>query len=507
MTTTVLRPDIEGDFVRFSDEEGSHFGKRLPSDVAWYVILEPRDLEQASAGVVQSVVTNFSEGVHYIHYRSELQPLDLGGLRSLLRLDQPLATWRLTRVAIDLCEHLQTLHEEGVPQLLIHPERIGRLPNKLVLLPTLARSLPTLSQIPSNTVAGWIHFISAEALRTRALDKGLLFAADIYSLGRTLRAIGTPTWQATTSADALLLAEKRVEDIEADGLGEFPAGFRILGPLLERMLAALPGDRPQLTDVLSDLRIIEKRVSPEVVFDEYLRSGQIELATACLSDLMDTNQTGLFGDLTRTSHIMSADLALAQSPPDCSRAIVELDLAESPKHYEADIQHRMGRAYALFTTYPNHLEHSHKSYLRAARLSSWQPEVVDEWVDVLKRNYNPAWILETLDKIPSDARTKRAVMLRTECLLQSAGDLDAWMEVAQSFPRFAFDQELFDLARRVGWQVAQNPKYGYDNYLMKWMHQHRESPGFAGPVSIVWEINGNRDFAAKYLKDAERYAP
>lgn len=500
MSKGIVRLDVEGTLVQFASVPPLHYGKQLPVATAWQVF-EVRDLENVVGTPVQAVRTDAAESCHEIHYHPALTPLHLAAVRELLSLDGPLALWRVTKLALDLCDGLAALHDEGIPQFVMHPERIGQWGGKFALVPTLAGVLPALDDAPPNEVSGWLHFVAPEVLRTRGLNKDLLFAGDVYALGRTLEALCLPHWEAATNADWFVLAAQRVEANEPQPLGELATHLSELRPLLARMTALLPDARPSLAVAQAELAALNRQCAPVERFQTLLSAKRMDEIEACLRDLAAMDKLGVFGSWARTVRLLTADLALAQTPPDCQRAINELYTTNNTRDfYELDVQQRLAKAYALHTDQSDHLLRSSEAYARAASLSHWAAHVLEEWVPVLWQLNQPDLALDVTQDIPVERRTRGIIALRSQCWEQKSAFLDAWYEVTTGFVRLPFDAALYELARRI---ARRNEPLA----LIRWLTPHRNKPAFAAAESLVWEVNGNRELAEVKLQEAQAYTP
>jgi len=499
MARTLIRHDVEGALLYYSDSPPPRLVKQLSTEVAWQVF-DPRDLERAAGSVVESVQIDVDQRVHNIHYRPDLEPLELSLLREMLRLDGPLAPWRAARLAADLFAQLRALHEEEIPQLVIHPERVGLLQGRLVLMPTLAGVLPPFSSVKSCEVAGWLHYAAPDVLRTRGTDQQLLYAGDVYSLGRMLHLLCLPSWEPDGRDDPLTLAERRVEHPQAVRLPELPPGFEELAGLIGRACACVPEERPSLEEIVQELQGLLQRLAPEAHFARLLGARQLDRAEAVLGDLDRGGDVASFGLPEPTRRVMAADLAMSHAPPDCGRALVELQRLEARHLYDGEVQRRIGRAYALHLTYPQHWQHSAEAYHKAAVRLQWRPDVLAEWMDVLQQIRDPKFVVDRTRQIPSERRTRSVVRLRAFCLLQTQAALDAWYEIAAFFPRCPFDEELFQLAT----QVAERNS---PLKLIEWMYRLKDTRGYDAPLSIVWQRNGNAAKAARHYVLAREYQP
>ena len=191
MDRTKIRPDLEGELWYLADGVVGRVAKRLSMGVAWHVV-DPEDLTNVDEAVVESVVVDTAEQVFYLHYRPTVEALDWSTVRQVLQLKSPLAAWRAARLMRDLCASLKTLHDGEIPQLVVHPERLGQAEGRFVILPTLPRVLPPLPETCSPDALVWLSCVAPEVLRTRGIVKELLFAGDIYALGRMLHLLCAP---------------------------------------------------------------------------------------------------------------------------------------------------------------------------------------------------------------------------------------------------------------------------------------------------------------------------
>ena len=164
------------------------------------------------------------------------------------------------------------------------------------------------------------------------------------------------------------------------------------------------------------------------------------------------------------------------------------------------MQHRLAKAYFLHTDQSDHLLRSSEAYARAAALSRWAANVLEEWVPVLWQLNQPDRALEATQVIPIERRTRGIVILRAQCWEQKQAYLDAWCEVAGSFARMPFDAQLYEVARRIA--QLNDPLT-----LVRWMTPYRNKSAYAAPESLVWEMNGYRELAESKLSEAQAYTP
>jgi hypothetical protein len=497
-----IRFDVEGELVRASDQH-PHYVKRLSTGTYWHVF-EPLTLVEALGCWPDSplvAVTISSDPTTYdLHYRADVEPLDLERLRELVRPDALLGPWRLIRLAIDLTDQLRELHNADVPQMVIHPERVGRSRGRYVLLPTMAGFLPPLGQMPENHLGGWLHFVAPEVLRHRAMERELLFAGDIFSLGRMLGVISIPSWDPPAYIDHFMLAERRVESVEPDATAPAATGLEAFQGLCQRMAAFCLTERPTLEQIISELKALVVPCAPDVVLTDIYRSRSVSLAQRFVREIEEMDRSK-FGHDPALIHIARADLALLQTPPDAVSALEELSRARPSTGYQVQVQQRIARAHALNTANPQFVRLSSEAYQTAALLSNYAPEILDEWVTNLLVQCKPEVALEETQLVPLNQRSRRMIVLRGEAQLALERPLDAWYEVALSFPRFEFDAVLYDLCLRIG-QACADP-----TELVRWLHQNAGKAGFDAPRAVVWICNKNPVEAQKCLTQARLYRP
>lgn len=496
MAFQAIKADVEGDWGEWLNGESRHFAKRLSTQTAWHSFV-PHELA-GEDGVVQSVQTDGEAGAHFIHYQSRVEPLELDELRKIIDGAGRLAPWRLAFLAGKLFAQLKELHEAVFPQMLLHPGRIGRWDSRLVLLPTLAGVMPPLSHWAGGQAGCWLHTIAPEVLRTRATVRGLLFAGDVYSLGRTLWILCLPKWSPAQAADARTLMTQRIELPEQDALPPLPPAFDCVQDLMRRICARSPNLRPPLDSIIAQWQAIETALSPQAAFYRHLGEGQLPLAGAFLQEILSDQEKGFFPLERRDLLFMQADYALAQTPPDCQRAIELLQAAESRKKYEVDVQLRLGRAYARYGAHSQHDAFSNEAYLRAAGLSQWDGAIIEEWIRMLQTQNNPQGILAATESIPNLERSKNLIWLRTGCWMKVGNLAKAWEEICLCFPRFTFDQGLFDWARQIAYSLSPAD-------LMPWLPLLRQHPGYAAALSIICEITGQPVEAARQKELAMKY--
>ncbi len=144
---------------------------------------------------------------------------------------------------------------------------------------------------------------------------------------------------------------------------------------------------------------------------------------------------------------------------------------------------------------------SSEAYQTAAFLSDYAAEVLGEWAENLLVGGPPEEALAETKVVPADRRTRPLVALRGEAQLALGRPLDAWYEVAPTFPRFEFDERLYDLCLRIGGACPDATE------LIRWLHQNRDKTGLDAPRTVAWICNGNATEARHCLSQARLYRP
>ena len=495
-----IRHDIEGDLFQRVDEDRSWPVKRLSLETAWYCS-SFEDLKDYLSTQIANVLVNQSDRFIEIHYLEATQPLDLESLRAILQPEQPLGVWRLAVFANAIAEYLNECHLAGLSQLIIHPERIGLCKGRFVLMPSLACVLPPISQLPSNQVAGWMHYIAPEALRTRAVEGDLLRQADLFSFGRLLLALSNESWSPAAGQQAPELAARIVEGAQTQSgrTHAIPPGANPeLAPIIQiaqRLCAYLPEDRLSLDDALDSFCMLASSTAPETVIAALIAGKQINQAKACMQALEESQEYEVYQVSPAQINVLRGDLALALSPPNYVVAIDNFRRAQQQDPRNAELYLRIAQTYAQYTKHPQHLNFSSDAYLHAARLLNWPTDILQTWFGILAQLNEPKVILNQTQAIPWDHRIRLIFLLRARSQLALEEYFLAWTEMVNCFERFGFHPEAYELARQAASQI--DPVA-----LIRWMHEHGEVPGSEAALAIVWERNGNIELAREKFNQA-----
>ncbi len=484
-----VRRDVEGDLVVIDD--GRIHAKALSQEVAWHLD-DPEELADLLEDRVEAVQLDTDAGVTYIRYPSGTEPLDLERLRALIDAAAPMAAWRLARLGRQLAASLGELHGAGVPQMLLHPERVAIVDGVVGILPTLASVLPPLPDLPPNEVAGWLHYVAPEVIRTRAVDPAIGPAADVFSLGRLLHALAVGGFVPALSTDPLTLAEELVEGDRPPSLGDWPDGFGALEALVHTMVEALPEDRPTLEEVVSALGAIAEVESPAARVRALVDAGDVDGARRALDELEELPEGSRppGGAL----HRLRAELALVESPPDLHGAVVHLKKALQVAPDDLDARRLLGLTYARDEGRVQHLELAAEE-LGPVAGQTGADEDVEAWLDVISRIPDPEIRLRLAPRdLIGDRRFAR---IRLRAHLDAGDPLSGWGDAVLALEVNGPDDDLLALAREIAGQ--RDPLE-----LMTWKYANKERRGIDAALAIVWERNGNVVEAEKCLEAARQ---
>ncbi|MGC9356353.1 MAG: hypothetical protein ACP5GX_00715 [Anaerolineae bacterium] len=496
-TERVITRDLDGELIEVSDGEGVHYVKRLSLEVAWHTNA-PEDLAYWLEPLVTEVDEAWSQRKLLIHYNPFLKPLSRSQLQTILRPESPLAGWRLAHLAADLCRWLERFHTADYPQAVIHPRRVGLLDGRFVLLPTLAGIMSPLSKSLSGSIRSWLPFIAPEILRTRAKSPALLPAGDVYALGRMLQALAAPERTEVLPDDPYEAAEQIVETSAASIPFEWPEGFDEIAEVVETMVDLSPEARPTAAELATTFHALVGQLDPERVIQALIEERDLGEAQAHLEALNASQGEGAFAFPHSKLHLLQADVALAQSPPDFTRAIDELEKAKGFEPKNPAIHQRIGRTYRDYTEHSQHLLLADYAYQKAALLSGWRGDIVEEWVEILQQSTSER-LLERTRAIPWEKRPAVVFARRAAALLEKGNYHGSWHECVDYFSQFGFSQSVYGTARLAASHIPPVE-------LLIWMRERQNIEKLPAVQAIVWERNGQPEKAALYYAHALRAA-
>lgn len=492
MSEQTVRRDLEGELVRRRQGTQTSYVKRLPLDVAWHVD-NPQDLLLLDA-LVKRIEQDLQGNTLSIHYKEAIQPLGMAQLRGMLNPSGPLAVWRFARFMSDLCTWLSACHHAGIPQLLIHPGRIGLLEREFVLFPTLARVLPPLSNWLFESDGRWLRFTAPEVLRTRGSVRELLQHGDVYSLGQTVQLLAVSASEADSLIDPFEAADSFVETPDRADQPPWPPGLEVLHSLVNRMTALLPQDRPSLAEVTREIHFLTLDLDPKKQVTEAIADKRLADARALLADLQNSQVHPVFDFPAVEFYMLHAKVAQAESPPDYAGAIDKLDKAQRHEPQNAFIALQTARTYKQFKTHSQHLLLADNAFAKAALLSGWHADVIDEWLSVLEQ-LPPEKLIDRTNLIPQEKRTAPLITQRAAAFLKRDRSADAWNETASFFERFEFNEQVFGIAQTAA--EAFSPLE-----LIAWRYSRPGADRLDALLAIVWARNGAADQAALYFARA-----
>ena len=490
-----VRSDIEGDLIHVDDPQ-SHFAKHLPLNYIWHINFGDLDLYDAFESWCTSVDISIDDIV--IHYFPGLQPTNLIQIRSELRFDLPLVQWRLAILTKDLCTSLREILNKGIPQLLIHPERIAVGETGFMILPTLAGLNPPLSGLEKDQNLGWLFYSAPEVVRTRFAEPRLSPAAEVYSMGRTLQLVAAFDCVPPVIIDGLKYLQSLVEDLAVMSLPSDGIDFQAFWELTDRMSAPLSNKRPDLETVIEQASSWIEQYAPEAIIRTHIQAGEIDNADACLKAVKACNR-GPFTFPMKTFHILCAELEFSRTPQNFQKALDHLNRSLQKDKMDADIYKRIAMAYESFTAHEQHMQLSAEAYKSAAELSGWPQDIMEGWTRVLQ-DLPPHRIVADTSNVPKPFQPKEMVLLRVKSLM-STGQLEntekAWGEIVSYGIRFGMDVNLHNLARKVAGKV--NP-----HLLLASKSICEKTPELKPLEAVIWERNGNTKKMIECLEKAPK---
>jgi hypothetical protein len=491
----IISHDFEGNLIQFNVQP-PQYGKELSLETAWHID-RPEDMAYSVEESIQSVKLYFKEKRLLIYYKPSVEPLNLKQLHSLLLPGTSFSDWRFAKLAIDLCESLKDLHTAEMPQLVIHPGRIGKQDNRFIILPTLACIMPPFEELKNREDTGWLHYIAPEVLRTRGNEVNRLPKSDIYSLGRTLQAFVSANWEPPVIDDPLAFIESVVESFKCEFPPEWLPDFLPFKPVISEMCALFPEDRPSLDQLSVKFKEILNQYEPESSILRLINEKQLEPASSYLKVLREGGSSGLFACPRQKFYELSAKFHLAQSPPDYAKAIGQFQNVLTLEPDNVGIHLQIAQTYLNFRSHPQHLLLSAASYEKAAILTDWQEDIMTHLLEVLSRLNHPEMILRVTARIPWDRRPPASFFLRAESCIALEEYFASWNETANYFKKYGFDIKIYGLAQKAASFIEPLE-------LLRWKHQvkHTEDiPGVKISFSIVWERNGNMEMAKQCMEE------
>lgn len=489
MNKKLIRRDIEGNFLEVNDDR--HLVKELSMETAWHVS-SFQDLTLTA--LVRKVEEDFAANKLYIHYHPGIELMNLQTLRDSIAPNKVLGLYRFAKFAVEVGECLRECHEADLPQV-IHPERVGRMEDRLVLLPTLTGILPPLLQIHADEIA--LCYIAPEIIRTRARDVSLLAKGDVYSLGRLLLALAAENLQEPPAERFL---ERLVESCDMGVVAQLPEWLGPAQMIVSRMCAFFPYRRPDIDEALREFRKILEQAQPEKFIALLMEIDDHGRLLQYLDDLQELAHP-LSPGVEIVHHLLRGRLCLTQSPPMYSRAIAQFNKALALDADNAETLKQLGRTYVQYLEHPQHLDLAGHYYQKAAQLTGWDQAIVHEWIELLRQKGSPEDILRQSSTVPPDCRSPEILSLRVhaykglgiEGIKKSCDAEAAWLDIAHHLKENGFDQESYDLAGAVASLIGSGTR------LLSIMKNHTAAPGFDAGMSIVWQLNGNIEKASECL--------
>ena len=478
--------DLEGELVKLVRGQDTLYAKRLSLETAWHVG-DPGDLQTLEW--VQTVEQDFSQRTMLIYYHPLAIPRNSQQVRQMLRLEGPLAAWRFARLATDICHVLESCQELGIPQILIIPERIGTFGSQFILLPTLAGVLPPFSIWFSQPKARLMPYLAPEILRTRAVQADLFSCGTVYSLGQMLLTLITDSSMDSMNDDYYRLAEAFVETGSLNRSREWPQELNTFRSLIEKMCAFFPGERPDLTEVTQEFHTLLRKHDYKKIINDAIAEKRIGDAKNYVKDLQESQVYPVYICSQAEIYKFNAKIALAEPSPDYQRTIDQLSKAISFEPQNALLHLEVARVYKQFTAHSQYLILAESAYAMATELSGWQPELLEEWLVVLRQLPAKKWIAQTM-RIPWDKRTESIFMLRATGLLELKQYGKAWDECADYFERFMFNHAVYEIAQKAAENISPLD-------LITWKHQRPGAEKLYASLAIVWERNGNMELASE----------
>ena len=495
MKTQIIYDDVDGNLIQIYDQP-PHYAKELSLETAWHID-QPENIHYLQEEFIQSTSLHFHEKRLEIHYNPEANPLNLEQLRSLLAPNTQFYHWRFIRLAIDLCEHLKELHTAELPQPVIHPGRIAAINNRFILLPTLAGVMPPFDQLKSREDSCWLHFIAPEALRTRGNIVDMLFTADIYALGWTLYALALCDWQPHKIDNPLSFINTKVETSYRELPMEWPQDFPPLKPIINKMCAFFPEDRPTLEELSVIFKETLKQYMPDSIIQGLINEKQLDKASSCLQVLRDGQSSPLFAIPPQRLYKLEAQFHLAQSPPDYGQAIGCFQKVLTYEPNSIDIHIEIGQTYWNYHSHSQHLLLCAEAYETVGELTEWREDIVLRIMEVLSKLNNPSALVKITNRIPAHKRPKKVYSMRAESFMAIGHYMSCWLETFEFFKIYGSEDKMNNLAQKAASFIEPLD-------LLRWYYQVENKENISNAkisFSIVWQRNQNIEKAQQCLEE------
>ena len=474
MNRQFTRSDLEGDLLQIgiTDSANTQFVKQLSSEKLWH--FTPEDIyNRLSSQLVNKIkIDLIEEKAIYLFYELGIRPLDLQQIRSYVRPEAEFRGWRISKLAVDLCVCLRDLHLNDLPQLVIHPDRIGTLNCKFTILPTLSGVMPAFRDIQNNEATNnWLYYTAPEVLRTRGKYLDLLFAADIYSIGRILELLACfPTWTPNVN-DPLAFIEILVERSEIQTPEK--KGIQQLSDIENLINAMCQYDsklRPDLEYLIDAWSKIQHSYNPIGKILHLIAANDIPKAKKGIEEIEENAKNMLFELDEKEIKLLKVELELKKKEPDFGYAIRLLDSCLRGNEKDISILTKIASIYEKFTKHSEHRTYAVEYFIKAAILDQWKDSsLLIRAFDNLKKVNNPKFQISTISSLLTELTkinlrpASYSILLKAYCKMEKF-EL-AWRTGIQYYIDYfvedGFGQELFDALLNVAKFI--DPKQ-LDNY-------------------------------------------
>ena len=496
MSGDLINNDVEGDMQVVETNRGSQLMKVLPLEVAWH-IGSFFELEDNLEHLVDSISENREMNRLEILYKPDIKPFNLQSLLTYIRPALPFGAWRLSIVMLKIAECLHEFHQAGIPQMVIHPQRVGKKGAEITLIPTLAKVLPPFSEIGLTWQDDWVFFMAPEVIRKRGSSFEDLFSGDIYSFGKFFQVLIMPEIIASSESGILKSLEDLVEYKQKDNYFQtIPPSLTVFSTLIEGLCAFFPENRLSLENAILELRNIVNRLDPVQEVENLISTGELEEARSLLSQL-ENEKEKLFSPATpETILLLKAQSILVSPTPDFPEAI-NLFHHVLKTRPDSDIYYKLGQAYLKYKSHKQHLLLAAEAFANAGRLSGWNKDIMQIWLEVVSQFEDANDRLVYIQRIPISERPKGTEILRINALVDKGEIFQAWNTIAAFLGQVIFDQAAYELAIEISKQID-------PTVLLSWKYQIPEIEKNEAIMSVIWARNGNISLAALHLDRAKQ---